>query len=101
MLLSQRVINWLKIRQMIPAQKSALCLFVVDKGSLSEPPAACSLPEQYQEKPFPSWAHRRELSVSWESTSNEFSDLNVTAGNREKMRNPHCQRLPPSNDILS
>lgn len=33
----------------------ALGVPVVDKGSLSKPLAPCSLPEQDQEKQFPSW----------------------------------------------
>lgn len=74
---------------------------MVDKGRLSEPLAARPLPEQYQEKQFPSWARSRARSVSWEITYNEFSDLNTTAGIGEKMRNPYYQQLPSSNIILS
>lgn len=85
----------------MPVKKSALCLFVIDKGSLSEPLAACSLPEQYQEKQFPSWARRRAHPVSWEIKYNEFLDLNTTAGIGEKMRNLYYQRLSSSNIILS
>ena len=73
---------------------------MVDNGSLGEPLAACSLPEQYQEQQFPAWACSRAHAVSWEVTCDEFSDLNTTAGKGEKMVNPYYQRLPSSSITL-
>lgn len=73
------------------------CLFVVDAGSVNEPLAACSLPEQHQEKQFPSFcACKTAQSLSRRIIYSEFSDLNSTAGIGKKMRSSDYQRLPSS-----